>query len=492
MRCINLLSLIQAYQNLNDSDFSKLSSYYGVSLRGEEIKDLSLLVGILCEVDFNGYILNKFYVGFKIPQIGKEFDLLRFGKDRIINIELKKTASLDKIKKQLVRNAYYLRFLGKEVHCFTFVSEAREFFYLNNADEISATNIAHLIYLLNDMQDESIQDIKGLFNPSDYLVSPFNTVSKFVNGEYFLTHQQEEILKDIIDSISTTPSFKFFSLTGSAGTGKTLLTYSIAAGLIKSGRLPLIIHCGNLNGGQLCLRGDYQWKIVSIKDHNLYDLSSYDLVIIDEAQRIYPNQLNEIIEKIKLSNGKCIFSYDKIQTLSQWEERYDIDNAIKKIESIVSFNLTEKIRTNKEMASFIKSIFNSKALALPISSNNIDLNYFSKCEDARKYLDTIDTQEWEILRFTPSQYNREHHETYSNTSNETSHGVIGQEFENVVVTVDQFFDYNEHGDLIYRGRAYYDPVKMLFQNITRTRRRLNLVIINNSVFLNRCIEVLKG
>lgn len=33
---------------------------------------------------FDGY-----YVGYAIKQIGKEFDLLRFGDDKILNIELK-------------------------------------------------------------------------------------------------------------------------------------------------------------------------------------------------------------------------------------------------------------------------------------------------------------------------------------------------------------------------------------------------------------------
>jgi len=77
-----------------------------------------------------------------------------------------------------------------------------------------------------------------------------------------------------------------------------------------------------------------------------------------------------------------------------------------------------------------------------------------------------------------------------NISSKTSHRVIGQEFDNVVITIDQFFSYNKDGELIYRGGSYYEPVKMLFQNITRTRKRLSVVIIDNSEILDRCISVL--
>lgn len=136
-------------------------------------------------------------------------------------------------------------------------------------------------------------------------------------------------------------------------------------------------------------------------------------------------------------------------------------------------------------------LFSNKK-SIPISSNgNIEINYFNTNEDAKNYLDALDKIKWEILRFTPSQYKTEHHEEYSKESNRTSHQIIGQEFDGVAVTIDRFFSYADNGDLIYKGRTYYDPPKMLFQNITRTRKKLNLVIIGNEELLNRCITILQ-
>ena len=92
--------------------------------------------------------------------------------------------------------------------------------------------------------------IDELFNPSDYLVSPFNTTRKFLNNEYFLTHQQEELKTKVIESLNSSEIAKFISITGGAGTGKTLLIYDIAKQLKEKGKKALIIHCGYLNDGQ--------------------------------------------------------------------------------------------------------------------------------------------------------------------------------------------------------------------------------------------------
>lgn len=99
---------------------------------------------------------------------------------------------------------------------------------------------------------------------------------------------------------------------------------------------------------------------------------------------------------------------------------------------------------------------------------------------------------WELLRFTPSQYNNEYHEKYFKLRGQTSHQVIGQEFDGVAVVIDRWFSYDKNDDLIYSGAVYYDPVKMLFQNITRAKRRINLVIVNNEALLKRCTEILGG
>lgn len=487
---INIQSLLQAKASLTEPGFIGFLKFYGIEVRDAEIKDLENLVKNLIEAKCSIGALDKFFLGYKIPQIGKEFDLLRFSESSILNIELKSICEQDKIRKQLLRNKYYLSFLRRKIYAFTYVSESQELFFLRDDNELVKLRIEDLVGLLDSEKsfDSVIPD--NLFDPSDYLVSPFNSTGRFLAGEYFLTNQQEDIEKKVIDLICTAKDAALVSIVGSAGTGKTLLTYDIAKKITDYGKRVLIIHCGQLNLGHQSLM-EKGWSIIPIKDYEKYDITDYYLIIVDESQRIYERQLKSIIETVSDRKLRCIFSHDKLQVLAHWEESRGASAIISAIKGISEHKLSEKIRTNKEIGSFIKMVFSNKRTDPIFRSGNIEVNFFNSDDDAKKFLDSLDPERWEILRFTPSQYNKEHHEKYFANTKRTSHQVIGQEFDGVAVTMDRFFSYDGGGNLFYKGKTYYDPTKMLFQNITRSRKRLNIILIDNEELLNRCIALLQ-
>lgn len=487
---VNIQSLLQAKDALNEESFKVFLNHYGIAIKDAELEDLRVLASVMSGAGCSIGDFDKFHIGYKIPQIGKEFDLLRFGKKSIINIELKNNCTEEKIKKQLLRNNYYLNFIGRKVYTFTFVSTSQELYFLRDGEHLEVTQLNHLLELIINQEIDGTEVPDILFDPSDYLVSPFNSTAKFLAGEYFLTHQQEEVKNQIIESLNLPRAVKFISITGSAGTGKTLLTYDIARLLIEKKKNPLIIHCGKLNDGHAVLINN-GWQITPIKKYLELDFAKFDLVIVDEAQRIYQKQFDDIVEKANVEKCCCIFSHDMVQTLSSNEERNNIAGKINLINPITRYKLSEKIRTNKEIAEFIKMLFNKNKIPQTLNRGNIEINYFNFTEDAKDYLERLDTSEWEVLRFTPSQYNKEHHEKYFDLSSKTSHQVIGQEFDGVAIAIDKFFTYDENGSLIYRAGVYYAPTKMLFQNITRARKKLNLVIIDNQELLNRCISILQ-
>ncbi|WP_338641078.1 DNA/RNA helicase domain-containing protein [Burkholderia pyrrocinia] len=488
---INIQSLLQASKSLPVESFKGFLQHYGIEIKAAEIEDLRILAGVLSALEKGFGIFDKYYIGYKIPQIGKEFDLLRFGTDFIVNVEIKKTCSEEKIKKQLRRNEYYLGFIGRPVYSTTFVSDLKKFYFLQEDGNLGEVDAGEVVKLLVEQEVNDAEIPDNLFNPSDFLVSPFNSTDKFLNGQYFLTHQQEDIKDQIFNSLCEKKAPTFVSLMGGAGTGKTLLIYDIAKRVMVADGKPLVIHCGQLNSGHMELMRS-GWKVVAIKDYVKRNLVDYNLIIVDEAQRIKAHQLDDIVEKVKAANGFCIFSHDKLQTLADWEARDDISEKINSIVPIVKYTLSEKIRTNREIADFIKMLFfANKTVSIP-NNENIEINYFGAVQDAKNYLDGLDERKWQILRFTPSQYNNEHHEKYGGVIYKTSHQVIGQEFDGVAVTIDEYFSYNDDGHLIYTGKTYYQPAKMLFQNITRSRRRLNLVIVNNEQVLNRCISILQA
>ncbi|WP_305840024.1 hypothetical protein [Photobacterium leiognathi] len=489
MKSINILSLTQAHSNLEPSEYGLYIKHYGIDIKNNEIEDLRILASNMHEVIPFVNIFNDFYIGYKIQHISKEFDLLRFGCNYIINVELKRTSSEDKIKQQLQRNKYYLSHINKIVHNFTYVVQTNKLYKLNGQEELELASFELLTQLLTNQNLMELDNPDSLFNPSDYLVSPFNSTYKFINNQYFLTNQQEDIKSQVINKIGNGVA-RFISINGGPGTGKTLLTYDIIKH-VKSTCNTLIVHCGQLNDGHVRLI-NAGWNIIPIKRLPSYDLSGIELIVVDETQRIYANKLDKLVVDANANNISCILSYDKQQTLSSRERLADIESKINGISGIVKYKLSDKIRTNKEIASFIKVLFNSRRTDVAFENcGNIDFDYFTDLPTVKNYIQLISNEGWEVLKLTPSQYNAEHHQSYANAASKTSHTVIGQEFDNVAVVIDEFFTYDANGMLIYQSRTYYDSVKMLFQNITRTRKRLKLVIIANKPVLNRCLSILK-
>ncbi|MDH5889163.1 DNA/RNA helicase domain-containing protein [Vibrio splendidus] len=488
MKSINIISLVQAHDSLDPAEYGGYIKHYGIDIKNNEVEDLKHLALQMYEILPFMNIFNDFYVGYKIQHISKEFDLLRFGSNYIINVELKNSSTPDKVKKQLVRNKYYLSHINRVVHNFTYVVQTNTLYKLDGKSELEVVDFSLLTQLLTNQNLMKFDNPDILFNPSDYLVSPFNSTEKFIHDQYFLTNQQEDIRNQVFSKINKGTT-EFISVNGGPGTGKTLLTYDIVKRL-KNTKNTVIVHCGQLNEGHNKLN-TLGWNIIPIKSFRNYDLSNIDLVVIDETQRIYVNQLEQLVIDAKSSNASCIFSYDKQQTLSSRERFADIESKIDAISGIVKFKLSDKIRTNKEIASFIKVLFNSRRTDVAFEDcGNVDFDYFTDANTVKNYIRLISNEGWEVLKLTPSQYNKEHHESYSDVYSKNSHTVIGQEFDNVAVVIDEYFSYDANGMLSYKSRTYYDSVKMLFQNITRTRKRLKLIIIGNKQVLNRCLNIL--
>ncbi len=487
MKSINILSLVQAKASMDDKLFDDLVSFHKIGINDGEMEDLKQLVETVWGMLENPIHLNNFFVGYTIPQIGKEFDLLRFSDNLVVNIELKRESTEEKIKKQLLRNKYYLSYLERNIYSVTFVSTTGDFFILNEDDELKESSVEELIAVLHAQKSLEIRDLDQEFDPSDYLVSPFNSTDKFINESYFLTNQQENIKSQILKELGKNKT-SFISLVGSAGTGKTLLAYDIVKEYMDANSA-LIIHCGQLNAGHAALIKE-GWDIIPIKNIKSRNIVDYDAVFIDEAQRIYKRQYDEIIDDVKAANMNCVFSYDQLQTLSNAESKANIHGEISNLKGLISHKLSEKIRTNKEISNFIKCLFDKNRHIEFTYSGDIDFEYFNKMDDAREYTSSLRRGDWEVVRFTPSQYNTEHHKKYSDCNCQTSHEIIGQEFDNVVIVLDKFFYYNDSDSLDYKAYAYYNPVKMLFQNITRTRKKLKLIIIDNEEILGRCMKIL--
>lgn len=458
-----------------------------IALKKHEIRNMrsfcSLMAAEGCKIGhFDGY-----FVSYTIAQIGKEIDVLRFGTEYILNIEIKSELKIAqkeaKILKQMRENYYYLKFLRKPIRIFTYVENDGFYKYTQTTDaleKIPAAEVAQSI--MEQVVDYTIDPDKE-FVPSNYLISPFNSTAQFMAGEYFLTSAQQKIKDEIRSELSLRP-FMFFCISANAGTGKTLLMYDIAKEQITSGKKVKIIHCGLLNAGHEALQNDYGWDVVSIRsissNKDYIDLDGYDFIFVDESQRIRSPQLKALTEKAVEKNIPVIFSFDTKQYLRSGET-LDLSEYLSATYPAIPTStkkLTNKIRTNKAMASFITNLMELGKSHDNLNYNCVTVEYMDNFNALKSYITFLETMGWTPITYTTSQHNPDPYDTVSKLCERNAHAVIGQEFSKVVFVMDENFQYSEDGKLLVR-HSYYSAKGMLYQIVTRVVDELKIVVMNN-------------
>ncbi len=99
-----------------------------IKIRSEEIELIRVLAARLSIRDKSSETMNGWFYSFTIPQIGKEFDLLKIGRNGVVvNVELKsQPVSEEKIKNQLEQNKYYLSHMSNTIYNCTLVKETEK------------------------------------------------------------------------------------------------------------------------------------------------------------------------------------------------------------------------------------------------------------------------------------------------------------------------------------------------------------------------------
>lgn len=486
MKMCNLNLLVK--RELEDDLYGKyimiLTDNRKYSFRKTEIDAISKLIDNFENVE----VFDEFYYSYSIPQISKEFDLLKIDENILINIEIKTELDLDKIKKQLIQNKYYLSPLEQtEKYCFSYCSENNKLYKLKT-DYLSESNFSYLTDLLSRMIKYNIDDIDKMFSPSNYLVSPLNNTDRFLNHQYHLTNQQDCIKRKILSKLAEKK--QFIHILGKAGTGKTLLAYDIAIELSEKYKI-CFIHCGQLCDGHFKLKKSLNFEIISANYANTMDFSKFNLIIIDEGQRIFRNTIKHILDEIKNKEISCIILEDPKQKLSYYENSIDAKRYLYENGISISLEeeLTTKIRTNPEIANFIQVLFN-KNKKITEKFNNIDIIYAKDVRDMVNVRNSYRSKGYKYISYTPSQYVSSCLDYLKSEYN--THKVIGQEFDKVVMYLDNNFYYNKKGELCsYKHpNPNYIYQKLLFQGLTRARYKICLIIVNNDKLLKEILEII--
>ena len=401
------------------------------------------------------YRLRLFY-SFQILRLGKEFDLLQVKENQIVNIELKSGAvSEDAIRRQLIQNRYYLSILGRPVRSYTYISSQNRLVRLTNHDHIVEAEWEQLCAELQEKSADFSGDLEDLFQAEWYLISPLTQPERFLKKEYFLTAQQKDIERQILKSIRIKRG-GYYHFSGLPGTGKTLLLYDIAMKL--SGRqMVCIIHCG-ASGQEWKRLHERLRRIVWVSDSQITTemrLDEYGTVLVDEAHLLDKETLENIVE----AAGKrpVIFTSDCEDQLSPEEVDQSVKLGIAKLPEIQTFRLTNRIRTNEEISSFVQNMMHIPDYKSGRRFPHVTVFYANDDQEAANLIQDAKKQGYQHLLESE---------------------VAEKAYDSVAIILDGNYFYDSKKYLRSKKRT----VRNLFHQLNSAKEKLMLIVKDNEPF----------
>ena len=286
-----------------------------------------------------------------------------------------------------------------------------------------------------------------------YLFSPVTEPERFLNKEYFLTSQQKDIERRILDKIRKV-KYGYFWFSGLPGTGKTLLLYDIAMKLSVHQKV-CMIHCGE-TGKEWKILHDRLLRIAFLSDSRLEecpDFKEYSAILVDEAHLLTEEKLHVILELSE--KHPVIFSSDDEDMISDEEMDRTMIREIEHLPDIQSFHLTNRIRTNAELSSFIQNMMH-----LP---------------------------EKRTVRYYPHIQ-----VVYANDEEEAEILLKGYQ-DQLVFIIDERYYYDEKGYLREQRQKQQKPtaVRMLFHRLNEAREEFAIIVKRNEAVYEVLLELLQ-
>lgn len=490
MRYIHLDSFIEIMES-DDSDL--IDSFLKVSDEGYDFKVDKGMSRLECQTFYKfskkliehltisqkeGYIL-----GFKVDTgIREEFDVLRYSNDSVLNIELKSdlpAKGMEAVENQLIRHKYLLNNLEKEVNVFTYIESQDVLYSLDEYETLIKVDFCHIINYITD--DYIVDNTLKNLNLNNMIISPYTQSEDFFKRRYFLTDEQIEKRRNILNSKK-----QKICLSGGPGTGKTLLLVDIAKKYKEEGKSVVIVFGSKMFESDAKMISDNLGiDIFPVKEitNNYNILDDYKIILVDEAHRIWKEVFENLLNK---ETEKTIFAVDHKQVMHPTEDELNIENTLKSMPDVEYFRLKYRIRTDPAMSSFIQKFLNLGARHIqPYDYDNVQIVYFEDKDKAQEYIkykseqeDYISIELTEYITKIVRRKVRSH--IYYNSLG--THDVIGREYDNVIVSLDKFFYYDEKDSKLTTNYTDYYPylqVNQIFQALTRVKDKLIILILDN-------------
>ena len=431
-------------------------------------------------------VLDGFYFSYTIAHISKEFDLLKISGDGncVLNIELKSEAiTEDRVLKQLSQNRYYLSHISRTIFSYTFVMETNTLYVLNDKGHMRVCEMSDLadVLLKPAFMTYVEENLDQWFRASDYLISPAAMPEKFLQGSYFLTNQQAEFKRRILELVkedASRESQQRIAVSGGPGTGKTLLLYDLALALSKKKKV-LLIHGLRLQQGHNVINERLRnVEICTAEQMDIEKDCAY--VLVDEADRIPDKTLDLIFDFASSKNVPCIMAFDPY-ILTGME-----DTMMKAQEKVMGFcpvllEFTGNIRINRPVISFLRTLFYAKDRPAEVDYSCIDVLCANKKEEALPILDYYKNKGY-------------HKVTLPGGDGAIGEGmsedeVVGLEVDRVIAILDSRFYYDGDNHLCADGEVGTESLKLLYEGISATREKLCLIVMDNEELFGKIIEI---
>lgn len=477
------ISIYTITRNQSIDDIQKLERQLSkrdcfIKVREWEMESMKALVSNLLNHMSEVYLLRFFY-SFQIPRLGKEFDLLQIKEDQIINIELKSGAvSEEAIRRQLLQNRYYLAVLGKPIQSYTYISSQNRLVKLTNHDHIIEAEWEHLCTALQKKSPDYTGNIEDLFEAELYLISPLTEPARFLRKEYFLTSQQRDIERQILRKIRAERT-GFFWFNGLPGTGKTLLLYDIAMKLSVRQRV-CMIHCGEAARDWEILHERLQ-RIDFLTDDQLnknetVNFDPYSAILIDESHLLSAPKLNLLLNSVQ--HQPVIFSSDSEDVISPYEMDQTAIQMLGHLPQIQTFHLTNRIRTNAELSSFIQNMFHLPKKKSSRNYPHIEVVYANDKDETQNLLNGYIYQGYQ------------YRETYTRTELNTA---AVRDTDRLITVLDERYYYDTDGYLrsSLQNDSESSDVRILFHLLNQAKANLALIIEKNEPVYEILLEILQ-
>lgn len=475
--------------------------YHKMNPKDIEIKDFLSFSNIVVNKLDSDEDIDNWYLGTDLRVI-PDFDVLWFGKKIIVNLDLKHKMKKDlhtRILKKFKEQSQITKLINDyEVKNFVFVSSEKKLYFYSDGKLKNVTFDSLLKLLKEYASNHQIDNFIDSLKPSDYLISPLNNPDKFIDGKYWLTPHQKDIVTECENK-----ACGLYAISGPAGTGKSLIAYDLSKRLKKYKKI-LFIVSGSLRDSHKLLENKLQpVKFIPANQLEKTKLDDYDCVFVDEAQRLYQTERKKLATwaESNKDNHLIVILYDPKQALSgkdaggiinslanSWEKR----NIGKK------YTLNKGIRSNPSIEAFVTQLFNlskkpSSDIGIDDILDSVEIKYFSKPVESFGWIKNKIANHYQFIVPTPSQYDKSSSDEFKKMNREylNSHNAIGEEFDKVVTYLDDYIFYNNDiGTLRGKREEYYLIEKETYVNMSRAKSKLALAVIGNKDVYQAIMEVI--